>query len=96
MEELAYCVPLGLAHTKFLSWSEDDQDKALAYVRDRAEVCGGCGTKAKEWAADKFAFVAQSTTCLGCEVIEMERDNVHEDAKGVRIFLVPRAMAAAE
>jgi hypothetical protein len=86
---------LGIPHSRFLSWAEDDQDKALAYLRDRATVCGGCGTRAKEWDGDPFAFVAQATTCLGCEVIERERDNVHEQAKGVRIFLVPRAMAMA-
>ncbi len=86
---------MGIPHSRFLSWSEDDQDKALAFLRDRSSVCSGCGTRQREWEGDRFAFVAQSTTCLGCEVIEMERDNIHEGAKGVRIFLSPRVLASS-
>lgn len=96
MAELAYCVPLGLPHSEFLSWEDEDQDKALAYLRDKATVCGGCGTRPREWAGDRFAFVAQHSVCPGCEVLEMEPDNVHENQKGVRYFLVPRAVAEAE
>lgn len=96
MEELAYCVPNGIPHSRFLSWEEDDQDKALAYVRDKALVCNGCGTKRSEWSEDRHAFIAQQRRCPGCERLEMERDNVPPDAKGVQFFLVPRALAEAQ
>lgn len=32
-EELDYCVPRGVAHSAFLNWAADDQDKALAWMR---------------------------------------------------------------
>ena len=93
-EELAYCVPLGLPHSEFLSWSDEDQDKALAFLRVRAETCA-CGTRREEWDNDRFAFVAESYTCPGCEVLEMEHDNIDKDRKGVKTYLQPRAIAEA-
>ena len=96
MEELAYCTPLGIPHSEFLSWPDDDQDKALAYQRDKATVCAGCGTRPREWVGDRFAFVAQSTVCPGCEVLAQEQKNIPERQQGVRLFLVPRELAEAE
>lgn len=77
----------------FLSWDEDDQDKALAYMREQATVCTGCGTRQADWDLDRFAFVAQAHQCPGCEVLAQEQDNVPDKARGVRVFLVPRALA---
>lgn len=86
-------MPLGLPHSEFLSWSEDDQDKALAYRRWKAEECPGCGTRKSKWDADRFAYVAQTERCLGCELISMEHENVPKGEKGIRIFLVLRSYA---
>lgn len=80
-------VPLGIPHSEFLSWSEDDQDKALAFQRAQLEICSTCGTREAEWEADRFAYVGEAVRCPGCEVLEMERDNVPENAKGVHLRL---------
>ena len=77
-----------------------------AEVADRPEservvqwVCGD-DSGAKEVVMGLIADAGYAPMDLGgtagCEVMEMERENVHKDAKGVRIFLVPREMAAAE
>lgn len=86
-------MPAGIPHSVFLSWDEDDQDKALAYRREQATVCTGCGTRRAEWEADRFAYVAQSHQCPGCEVLSQEQDNVPPKARGVHSYLVPRAFA---
>jgi len=91
---LAYCVPLGIPHSKFLEWDELDQDKALAWTRERAKCCPGCGTRAEEWKRDRFAYVGQTRYCPGCEILEQERENVREDARGVTVHLTPLALAA--
>lgn len=82
-------MPLGLPHSEFLSWDEDDQDKALGFTREQAKQCSGCGTRKEDWDADRFAFVADSYQCPGCELISMEQDNVREGLRGVKIFLRP-------
>jgi hypothetical protein len=93
---LAYCVPLGIPHSEFQAWDLEDREKALAFTREKAKVCAGCGTRAEEWKADRFAYVAQQWYCPGCDLIEQERENVREDAKGVTIYLAPRELASAE
>ena len=92
-EELSYCVPLGIPHSEFLNWDPDDQDKALAYVRDQGSRCGGCGTRKDDWEDDPDAFVGWHERCPGCERLEQERANVEKDAKGIRYRLLPREMA---
>lgn len=86
-------MPKALPHSVFLSWDEADQDKALAYTREQATVCTGCGTRAADWERDRFAFVGQSHQCPGCEVLSQEQDNVPKTARGVKVFLAPRALA---
>ena len=86
---MAYCVPIGIPHSKFLSWEPDDQDKALAFVREQRKTCR-CGTKPEEWVKDRFAYVGQQRQCPGCEVLEQERENVPEKALGyTHIYLLP-------
>lgn len=87
-------VPLGIAHSQFLSWSEDDQDKALAWMRLRASTCGLCGTRQEEWDEDPFAYVGHSWRCPGCEVTEREKANIPEDAgHGIHVGIIPRSHA---
>jgi predicted Fe-S protein YdhL (DUF1289 family) len=97
-EELAYCVPLGIPHSRFLSWSDDDQDKALAWQREQRKVCRGCGTRKEEWDRDKFAYVGETTYCPGCDLLAQEQENLQEmeerGQKGVGVRLVPRELAA--
>lgn len=83
----------------FLSWSEDDQDKALAWLADEAAHCGTCRTRADEWdparGGDRYAYVVEPRRCAGCEALgqarrELQRDNEHEDQLlGVHLALVP-------
>lgn len=92
-EELAYCVPLGIPHSKFLSWDPDDQDKAIGYTREQARVCR-CGTRQSEWKDDRYAYVGQQRQCPGCEVLEQERENVSEIARGyTHVYLAKREYA---
>ncbi len=88
-------MPLGLPHSKFLSWTPLDQDKALAWRRAQAELCQGCGTRSSEWAKDRFAYVGQTRYCPGCEILEQERENIREGVQGVTVHLVPKDLAVA-
>lgn len=91
--ELEYVVPLGIPHSAFLGWDPADQDKALAWIAEQKKVCKGCGTRKTEWKHDKFAYVGQIEICPGCELLDMERDNIDDGTKGVKTFLAPRATA---
>lgn len=87
-------MPLGIPHSKFLSWDEDDQDKALAYMAEKRSVCEHCGTRKEVWDADPNAYVGWQDRCKGCEVIEQEKDNIDQaHSKGVKVMLVPREWA---
>ena len=96
-QELAYCAPLGLPHSEFLSWNDDDQDKALAWVTDQAELCaGGCGTRASEWdpkqGGHRFAYITQTRRCPGCELIDMAQQHMREHPeqnRGMLLGLLP-------
>ncbi len=89
-------MPLGIPHSAFLGWSEDDQDKALAWSAEQRLHCPGCGTRKDEWEADPFAFISGSERCPGCELLAQERKNIEEEGSdGVRVFLVPRHLATA-
>lgn len=79
---MAYCVPLGIPHSAFLGWAEDDQDKALAWQREQAQVCKGCGTRDEEWQRNRLAYVGQQRTCLGCMALEQEAENIREAGRG--------------
>lgn len=78
----------------FLGWDEDDQDKALGYVRQQRLLCGGCKTREEEWQKDRFAYVGQQRECPGCEVLKQEQENVREGAKEyTHVYLTPRELA---
>lgn len=91
-------MPLGLPHSRFLAWSEDDQAKALAYVRREREKCSRCGTRKAEWEKDRFAFVGNIEVCPGCEVLEQESGNIPEAERrsmAYKVGLVRREDAVA-
>lgn len=83
-------MPLGIPHSRFLSWDPDDQDKALAWRRYQSELCTGCGTHPDEWDENPDAYFGDFYTCPGCERLEAERDNVPEGAKGVHYRLLTK------
>lgn len=90
-------VPLGIPHSEFLSWSELDQDKALAWKREQSKVCRGCGTRKEEWERDKFAYVGHIEHCPGCEALEQEKEHLREaeekGSHGLSAHLIPRQLA---
>lgn len=97
-EELAYCVPLGIPHSTFLTWDDDDQDKALAYLREMRKVCPSCGTREEEWGEGgrTLAYITNPVRCHGCKAIDQEKENIPEgEHSGVFIQLVPFAAAVA-
>ncbi|GAA1161924.1 hypothetical protein F4556_005057 [Kitasatospora gansuensis] len=75
-------------------WTALDRAKAAAWAAWKADVCDGCGTRSAEWdeqqGGDRFAYVAQTSRCLGCELIEQEQEQVPDGAegRGVRIGLI--------
>ncbi|MER5642048.1 hypothetical protein ABT095_34565 [Kitasatospora sp. NPDC002227] len=74
-------------------WSALDRAKAMAFAAYRRQLCESCGTRAQEWEQDRFAYVAETHRCPGCELVEMEQDQVPRgpDGRGVKIGLRPRA-----
>lgn len=96
------CHAYGIPHSHFTGagdgrWSALDRAKSLAYLAFQRSVCDGCGTRQAEWdeqqaGGDRFAYVAEPVRCPGCELIEMEREQIPQGAegRGVKIGLVPR------
>lgn len=88
-------MPLGIPHSEFLAWSEEDQDKALMFQREMATVCKGCGTREADWAENPDAFVGDIRECPGCARLEDERENA-EGLKGAHLGLVTQEQALAK
>lgn len=77
---MEYCGPHGIPHSKFLSWSEEDQDAAIAWLLHKGHRCGQCGTFPDEWMdsitktpLDPPPYQAGSEICIGCATLEEER-----------------------
>ncbi len=101
-EQLALCHQWGIPHSRFLSWPEDDQDKAVAYARYKAESCPQCGTRDSEWdpaeGGDRFAYRAVEHICAGCQTrgdLERALQDRGDEQSGRYIVLIPRAVAEA-
>ncbi len=95
------CDRYGIPHSRLMGagdgrWSALDRAKALAFAVFSRAVCEGCGTRAAEWdegsGGDRFAYVAESHRCPGCELVGMEQEQVPQgpDGRGVKIGLRPR------
>lgn len=71
----------------------------MAWLRDQAERCGGCGQKRSVWERDHFAFVGHVERCPWCELIAEEHEHIASAAdqghntRGLRVGLIPRAVA---
>ena len=95
------CEAYGIPHSQFMGagaagrWTSLDRAKAMAYRAYSRTTCSGCGTRADEWepalGGDRFAYVTETHRCPGCELIEMERDQVPDgpEGRGVKIGLRP-------
>ena len=101
-------MPRGIPHSVFLGrvvrpgvdpqWTDEDQDKALAFEQEKARCCSGCGTRPEEWdperGGDRFAYVGARRYCPGCEVLHQEGRHIRDgQASFVYPYLVPFAEA---
>lgn len=90
---MAYCGPKGIPLSQFLSWSEPDQDAALAWQSHENRRCPGCGTHPDDWNEKKggtrWAYHGEWFTCPGC--VESQRLNespqVRDAGRGVHVRL---------
>lgn len=80
-------------------WLDTDRAYALAWQRNRRQVCAGCGTRPDEWdpaqGGDREAFVPDTHYCRGCELLAMQAEAVPKDDDGRPLpgrhhFLMPR------
>jgi hypothetical protein len=78
-------------------WTKDDQDKAVAFIREQAKVCSGCNTRRDLWVKHDPSdppYLGQTDYCPGCEMQEQERRNIREGQEGyVRVYLVEKHLA---
>lgn len=89
-------MPLGIPHSVFLSWNPDDQDKHLAYVRAKNEICPECGTREEDW-RDPTTMIEHNpprweplvVRCVGCTELERERKSLKIDSSAVRVVAAP-------
>lgn len=58
-------------------------------------MCRQCATRPDDWAEDRFAMVADPVRCIGCETVELEREQVPAGERGIYIGLIPREVAEA-
>lgn len=98
-------MPLGIPHSVFLSWDQLDQDKALAYIRAKAEVCDVCGSRDEDWVdpetgrkLDHPHLTPIGIRCHGCTETESYRKSALEGKheSGIRVVLVPDEMVDLE
>ena len=80
---MAYCGPARLAHSDFLAWSQDDQDKALMWQAHEARRCSSCGHHSEEGIRHVHVDV-----CPGC--VAVQRTSAGEDSKvrGARLRMI--------
>ena len=100
-------MPLGIPHSVFLGrivgsvdpyWLNDDQDKAVAWNNEKAEICASCGTRDADWRDEKgrvlfpAPYEVISRICAGCEQIEnfKAQDKIKEKAStALSVCLIP-------
>ena len=73
--EVGYCATNGVPHSAFLSWSERDQDLALAHEVRAADRCPGCGVPAALM-NDIDAFTVVSRGCVHCDAMKHAGDSI--------------------
>lgn len=87
---------MGIPHSVFLSWSEDDQDKALAFEEVKSEVCPQCATRESDWVDDEGyplddpRFQPVTHRCHGCAEIAKLKRTIPDDEEGIFVLFVTR------
>lgn len=85
---MGYCGPRGIPLSTFLSWSQDDQDAALAWQEYEARRDQNCG-----YHPDEGKVHAHIDVCPGC----VERERVQKQAAeihGSHVRLARGALSA--
>lgn len=64
----------------------------FAYLEFKATLCPHCGTREEDWLEDgrikdDIKYAAVTKKCMGCAEMEMLRDNIPPDQKGVYVYL---------
>lgn len=75
---MAVCAEYRIPHSRFLSWSQEDRDKAIWFQVRQRQTCPQCGTRADEWEGDRNAYVASFHHCRGCEVKARSEDELEK------------------
>jgi len=88
---LGVCRHYRLGHSQFLAWSDDDQDKALAFERRRqvrqGALCPSCGTEPSDWVDStgrrlaEPAWIVETTSCQGCDEIDAARSQIGDQER---------------
>lgn len=97
-DELEFCERVGIPHSRFLDeWDDDDQAKAIGYLRWKAQCCHGCGVHPSEWPADPYEaeqdppYAVRLSSCFGCQMTAAARKEIpSEQGMAVRAYLMPR------
>lgn len=84
---MEYCGERGIPHSRFLSWSEDDQDLALAWLIEKNSKCPRCGTYQEEWideegkSLEPMPYSVEVDRCYGCLAVDEAMDHVPQDQR---------------
>lgn len=89
-DELALCHQW-MPHSEFLGWSEDDQDKALAWAdfarAEERERCRSCGTRLSDWLDEHGRWLSEPLfepvrdQCPGCERAHAKREEISDELR---------------
>jgi hypothetical protein len=78
-------------------WTDEDQDKALAWNRVQSSLCPGCRTRRDLWREHDHTdppYMGQIDQCPGCQMLEQERRNIPEGTEGyTSAYLVEKHQA---
>lgn len=84
--ELDYTAERGIAHSVFLTWSEDDQDKVLAWQAIQRAKCPGCGLPVHDTTQDEMAWDAEALRCFACKAKAVEAKRYKDNADGLLVW----------
>lgn len=103
---MAICEKYRISHSHYLggpsAWTVNDRALAEAYASWSSDCCSKCGTHPDWWDPEKgghrFAFIADTRRCPGCELLAELDGQIPSDAKGVHSFLTvnPELLPDAE
>ena len=86
----------------FLSWSEADQDKAVAFWVWDAEHCRSCGSKQSQWTDPDGRWLfppeleAEIVSCPGCVALDAASQAIGKKDRVARARLRPYRLPAQD